>query len=741
MNRSHILQKQKIADVVLPKIKFLISTLLCSPLLLAQAAENGQSTLEVVASPFNDDGSSEGTHAYTIGKSATALGLSLALKDTPQAVSVITRQQIDDLNATSLKEILRWSTGASEANYDAERSAFHFRGFRVDTLQYDGVPTFEDPSVQAAIDSSILDRVEIVRGATGLLNGTGDPGGAINLVRKKASSASPFASVNLSAGSWNNYRATLDTGTGFNTEGSVRGRLVISGVDSDWFIDRYKQQKWLIYGTMEFDLAANTLLRAGADYQQNRPRAYAWGNALPTGWFSDGSEINWDRHFNGAPGWSRSDSLFSNQFITLEHEFANGWKSSINYAHSRQVLDGHLAWAIGGGGYNPDNYALIEPQSWNVNGAKIFALKYRDHWDQHSVDIKLNGNFPLLNRSHQFVAGSSVALISDKQSNIQGTDMTGTYTGSLLNWNGNIPEPQWPQPNTYIDSRSRKAAVYTSTNLSLTDFWNMILGASYTNYYHSDNIQVNRDHSSSEASLHKVTPFFGTVVKLTPQISVYASYTAIFKAQDFRNKNNQPLSPIEGVNKETGIKGAFFDNKLNLAVSGFYIQQNNYAVPDQDNPDYYHETKGAISKGVEFEASGQPASGWNLLFSVTHYSLKRQNAALNTEQPRTRMTFLTSYQLPGILSNLTAGTAVRWQNRIYDNDVPGTQNGKFVSRVAEQPPYVVIDLMARYHFSRQTSLQLNINNLFDKKYYSAISYGTRNYGTPRNVTLWLKHQF
>lgn len=169
--------------------------LLCVPVMMAQAAGTEQTahsqkeeTLEVVASPFSDDGSTENTGSYTTKQMTTATGLPLSIKDTPQSVSVISRQLIDDLNANSLKEILRWSTGVSESNYDSERSSFNYRGFSVDSYQYDGIPTFFDSGYsggESEIDSITLDHVEIVRGAAGLLNGVGNPGAAINLVRKK----------------------------------------------------------------------------------------------------------------------------------------------------------------------------------------------------------------------------------------------------------------------------------------------------------------------------------------------------------------------------------------------------------------------------------------------------------------------------------------------------------------------------------------------------------------------------
>ncbi len=710
--------------------------LLCLPMMAAQAADAKQpvrteadETLEVVASPFGDDGSTENTGAYTTGQMSTATGLPLSIKETPQAVSVITRQQIDDINAGSLRESLRWSTGVSESNYDSERSSFNYRGFSVDNYQYDGIPTFFNPANsggESEIDTITLDHIEIVRGATGLLTGVGNPGAAINLVRKKASSPSPFARAELSAGSWDKYRTTVDVGTPLNDDGSVRVRIAAAGERSHSFMERHQERKGVIYGTLEADLSITTLLRLGADYQFNRPKASTWGGALPTGWFSDGSEIHWDRHYSGASDWSRWNTTLSTQFVTLEHAFDNGWQSTVNYTHNRQVFDAKMGESLGG---------LIEPETWAIQPSSPNAGRYEGYRDQHAVDLKLNGDFDLLGRNHKFVVGSSSAWqhsYSTSRSAIESTP----FSGSLLDWNGGT-EPQWSDKMPELDFRTRQIGIYGSADFSLTDRLDLILGARFNSF-----------KNTATSVENKVTPYAGALYKLTDQVSAYASYTNIFKSQNYLDSSGHYLSPIEGVNKEVGIKAALLDERLNLSLSAFRITQNHLGVRDEDtkNLDWlqqtYHESQGATSKGIEFELSGQLAQGWNAQLGVSHFALKdKDNVDLNTEQPRTRVNLFTTYQLPGVLRDLTLGGGARWQSKVYAN-VSGAQNGEMVTRRAEQPGYVLIDVMARYRLTPQTSVQLNVNNVFDEKYYSQVNfYGTRNYGEPRNFMLTLKHEF
>jgi outer membrane receptor for ferric coprogen and ferric-rhodotorulic acid len=288
-----------------------------------------------------------------------------------------------------------------------------------------------------------------------------------------------------------------------------------------------------------------------------------------------------------------------------------------------------------------------------------------------------------------------------------------------------------------MDYRTRQIGFYSSADFSLTDRLDLVLGARFNSF-----------KNTTTTTANKVTPFIGTVYKLTDQVSAYASYTDIFKDQNLLDSSGHYLAPIEGVNKEVGIKAALLNDRLNLSLSAFRITQDNLGVLDEDtaNLDWlqqtYHESQGATSKGIEFELNGELAQGWNAQFGITHFSLKdKDKVDLNTEQPRTRINLFTTYQLTGALRDLTLGGGARWQSKVYAN-VSGADNGEMVQRKAEQGSYVLVDAMARYRLTPQTSVQLNLNNVFDQKYYSQVNfYSTRNYGEPRNFMLTLKHEF
>ena len=144
----------------------------------------------------------EGSGSYTPGSIATATRMVLTPKETPQSISVVTRQAMDDFGMNSIDDVMRHTPGITVATYDSDRTSYYSRGFAIKNFQYDGIPILQDPQYSAGhtlTDTAIYDRVEILKGATGLLTGAGGPGGTINMVRKKPTREFKARTVNNEA--------------------------------------------------------------------------------------------------------------------------------------------------------------------------------------------------------------------------------------------------------------------------------------------------------------------------------------------------------------------------------------------------------------------------------------------------------------------------------------------------------------------------------------------------------------
>ncbi|MBN9320921.1 MAG: TonB-dependent receptor, partial [Delftia acidovorans] len=224
--------------------------------------------------------------------------------------------------------------------------------------------------------------------------------------------------------------------------------------------------------------------------------------------------------------------------------------------------------------------------------------------------------------------------------------------------------------------------------------------------------------------------------------SAYASYTDIFQPQNYRDRGGSYLDPVAGKSFEIGIKGEHLDGRLNSSLSVFRIQQDNVAQLDEGQvapgtTDFaYYGAKGVTSKGFEAQVSGELATGWNLSAGIAHTVARdAQGLSINAWAPKTQAQLFTSYRLPAGWNQLTVGGGLQWQSR--------TRASVFVAGndlVFEQKSFATASLMARYAFSPRLSLQLNLNNLFNKKYYVNID-GQGQFGTPRQAMAVLNYKW
>lgn len=159
----------------------------------AHAAEQKDETVQLEATQIEgqglqDQATTEGTRSYTTGAMATGTKLPLSIRETPQSVSVITRQRMDDQGMNNLNDVVKYTPGLTVNQYGPARQNYSARGFDVDNIMYDGLPTSVSMYTQdviSAADLAMYDRVEIVRGATGLMQGAGNPAAGITTAPKR----------------------------------------------------------------------------------------------------------------------------------------------------------------------------------------------------------------------------------------------------------------------------------------------------------------------------------------------------------------------------------------------------------------------------------------------------------------------------------------------------------------------------------------------------------------------------
>ncbi|QIE91422.1 succinate--CoA ligase subunit alpha (plasmid) [Pseudomonas nitroreducens] len=227
---------------------------------------------------------------------------SQTLRETPQSVTIITRERMDQQNLQSLDEVLQHAPGITVQPYQLLTTGYYARGFKIDSFQQDEVPIQMGQMASPPQDAGIYERVEILRGANGLMQGSGNPAATVNLVPKRAPREF-LANGELSAGSWNRYRGLLDVGGPLNESGSLRARIVANHEDRDFFYDFAGQKTSSVYGTADLDLGPDTVLTVGLQRQRIRSTT----NMAGVPFYKDGSDIGLPRSTYLDVDWDRFD--------------------------------------------------------------------------------------------------------------------------------------------------------------------------------------------------------------------------------------------------------------------------------------------------------------------------------------------------------------------------------------------------------------------------------------------------
>ncbi|MDP9932827.1 TonB-dependent siderophore receptor [Variovorax paradoxus] len=677
----------------------------------------------------------EGTGSYTTDETAAATRLPMSLQETPQSVTVITRQRMDDQQLNSVQGVLENTTGVAGYQSDSERTSFYSRGLLINNVQYDGIPTVVGNIVNGSgigsLDTAFYDRVEVVRGASGLLTGTGNPSAAINLVRKRPTREFS-ASASLGAGSWDTHREMADVSTPLTEDGRIRARIVGTYQDGHSYIDNYKPQRKSFYGIVEADLTPDTTVSLGYDYQDITPKGSTWGG-LPL-WFSDSTQAKYPRSKNYAQDWSHWNNTLKTAFAGIEHRFDNGWNIRAVANQYRTEYDAELLGLIG----RPDRATGLGSFPY---GAYTVALAAEGRSRQNTFDVMASGPFELLGRQHDLVVGATGSRRTASQE-----DIAPFYAG-FAPVNVYDLSPAYPRPDfdamASIPTRTRikQSGVYSAARFSLAEPLKLILGGRFSNYEIDDNVSGTSLHYKKSSEF---TPYAGLVYDIDKTYSAYVSYTGIFNPQtDYRDSRGNVLTPSKGKTKEIGLKGAYMDGRLNASIALFDTELDNAAqmIAGTYTPggaQAYKGADGTKSRGIELDLQGELARGWNIYAGIAHFTAQAGGGArLNSQIPRTTAQLFTTYQLPGEWNRLTLGGGVKWQSRFYQAPNTGTS-----SLGGEQHSYALVSLVARYAFTKKINVAVNLNNVFDKKYaLQKGDFDTVGYGAPRNVMVTLNYRY
>lgn len=669
------------------------------------------------------DEASEGTGDYATRVSRTATRLALSQRDTPQSISVVTRAQIEDFNLTDINALLNTTTGVNVQQTETDRVYYSARGFDITNFQIDGVGLpFAYGLQNGALDTATYDRVEVLRGANGLLSATGNPSATINFVRKRPGKAFA-ASASAQYGSFDSKRVDADVTVPLTANGSIRARAVGAYLDTDSYLDRYNGTRSIAYGVVEADLGPNTTVSAGYQRQDSRTRAGLWG-ALPL-YYSDGTPTDYPRSTNIGTDWTKWNIRDQQIFGDITHDLGGGWTARVSALRRAIDEDERLLYVYGA------------PDRTTGDGLFSYPGAFRGPTRNLTLDAYLAGPVTLFGRAHDLVIGVNRGAETLRQYSSYPAGIGTPLPGNSA-FDGSYPFPDFPDFTLSADFHTVRESAYGLVRLNPTDRLKLMAGLNLTH--------ARRDgYTYGVASVFDETralPFFGATFELTPSISAYASYATIFNPQIEIDATYATLPPVTGTNLEAGLKGEWFDGKLNASVSIFRARQNDLAESvgfDTTIGQTVYTTIDAESQGIEFDAGGQVAPGLQLTAGYTLLRIRNpQGDPVRTYVPRSTARLNAVYSPPA-LPGLKVGAALQYQSRIYREQ--GTVAATAATIVSEQKGYALVDLMARYDLDEHWSLTGNLRNLTNHKYITSLMWAQGYYGAPRSVTATIAWRF
>ena len=687
----------------------------------------------------------ENRDSYTTSAMRTTTGLALSPKETPQSVSVITKTQISEQGITNLADALKTTTGVNVIR-DTGIPRFQSRGFYIDQIEEDGISSTVPGAInnpmydaQSMNDIAVYDHIEVVRGATGLTQANGEPGGTVNAVRKRPTSER-IIQGEAQIDRFGKVRTTGDFSGRLNDEGTLRGRAVVALERDKNFKDRVKGGNATLYGVMDASVGDNTKITWGGLYQRKHTKPDDWGVAL-----------NLPRDTYLGYNWNKGVYDKANAFAEVEHYFNDNWRytGKLDYNYNENTKKNS-------GIYNTStSYAGYTPGSTLTSG---WLSRYDNDEKQLTFKNNLNGKFEIAGVPQEIFTEYTYTHTKNNGSRRQYNPRVSfdpmTFTGN------EIAEPAdwYATPyQMYWETHSKRTThalllgfrfnmLKEKLHIMAGTRWNHIKSKYITDYFYTDGSIDNDPDSVTDRKTVRFNPYFAVTYDLTPNQSLYASYTSIFKPNSNQRKDKSYLDPVTGANYEIGWKGEWFDRKLNTSFALFDIEQKNRAVQVWDTADqkWYWEPVGKVrSRGIEAEISGNLSEDWKLFAGYTFNRSKYLEAEskgtvpagtnFSLHTPKHMLRLHTSYNLPFGGKKWTIGGGVTAQSKTAS--LYGVKRGG----------HAVFNANIDYQASKNLKLALISTNLFNRYYYEnnkVSSKGANNYyGEPRNVMFKVNYKF
>lgn len=644
---------------------------------------------------------------YRATRSATATRTDTDIRDTPQSIQVVPAQVLEDLNTTRIDRALDFAGGVSRQNNFGGLTFLNYsvRGFTTGELYKNGFAI--NRGSYSSPDTSSIERIEVLKGPAASLYGRGDPGGLVNIVSKRPQDEA-FSTLSVSAGSWDRYRSSLDVNTPLNEDGSLLSRVNMAIEDNGSFRDHVGSQRRIVSPSLSWQLSPDTRLMLDAEFSRTES---VFDRGIPAVNGQLGSVKR--STFMGEPndGDIRNDNQTLD--LTLEHYLSDTWKLRLANHYTQGTLNGDSS----------------EPQALVGTTLTRFYRQRDFEWNDTITQAELHGDFEFAGWQHQTLIGLEYENYRNSQKYPQSATLL-SYGLDIYNPVYGQPKPALTRANDFHE-RTESYALNLQDQIAFTDRLRGLVGVRLERIEQTALNRTTRVSNRQEKDV--ATPRLGLLYQLTPAVGVFANASTSFKPNTIGTRG-QVYKPEKGLGYETGVKLDLLDGRLGGTIALFQIDKENVITTDAVG-DSVAAGK-ARSQGLDMQLSGQLSDAVRIIgaYAYIDAEVTEGDAALPKGSDllgiaRHSGSLLGVYEFQnGALRGSDIGAAVN-----YVGERSGQAGSDFTL-----PSYSTVDLLAHYKASEDVTLGLNLNNLFDRKYYErAYNSVWVLPGEPRNLSVSL----
>lgn len=622
--------------------------------------------------------------------------------ETPQSVSIVTREQFEEQGATSVRQAVSYTPGVYSNQIGASNRFDYIvlRGFSdgsLDNVYLDGLKMMGDTNSHSSlvVDPWFLEDIEVVRGPASVLYGRSSPGGIVALTSRKPS-FDAGGEVKMFAGNNNQRGAAFDVTGALDDNDRVAARLSGMTRYADSQFGPLKEERYALMPSLTWRITDQTRLDLMA-YLHRDPEGGSH-SGLPydgTVFPHYGQKIS-NTFYEGENDYDKYDRRENMVGYNIEHMFDSGWsvRQKLRYLHT----DVELNQVYAAGWLNETELN----RGYSGSDEKMSAI---------TLDNQLDGSFDTWQVNHRLLVGFDY---QDRSNNTTG------YYGAFPPIDAF--NPVYGAKPDYIDMYAREKHKLRQTGYYLQDQmswdrWRITLGGRYDQVSVS-NIDKIKD-TRSDLDKNNFSTRAALLYLFDNGFAPYVSYSTAFTPTSFADENGNLLDPMKGKQWEAGLKYEPEGLNSQFSASVFRINQTNIATKEEPT-DPYRSIGEIESEGVELEAISQLTDSFRLQAAYTYTDIRYKKSSPEEQgkravyAPRNQASAWLSYDVKsGPLDGLTLGSGVRYVNGITSDRL----------NTHTLPSYTLVDMVIGYDLTnigiKGLSAQLNVNNLTDKRYVAA----------------------